>query len=99
MDLPIWITPIVAAIAGLFGWLTSRTHKPGSRENALIDQLQEDLSALRTETASLRSELAELKGAQRVTDTKLRVAIDYSHQLRTDIYALGLEPRPWPEGI
>lgn len=53
-------TIIVAAVTALGGWLASR--KPGTRENVLIDQLQEQLSTERAAREKLDEKVDRLYG-------------------------------------
>ena len=53
-------TIIVATVTALGGWLASR--KPGTRENVLIDQLQEQLTVERGEREKLDGKVDRLYG-------------------------------------
>lgn len=84
---------IVAAIAGAGAWLAAKIQHKGRPENALIDQLQEEM-------ASMRGDIAELKAEQSKAKRRERIRDDYINKLREHIN-LGNPPPPpaWPEGL
>ena len=84
---------IVAVITGGVAWATAKIQHKGKPENALIDQLQEELSRLGTRIDTLESEQNKAKKRERIRD-------DYINKLRRHIEA-GMPPPPpeWPEGL
>jgi hypothetical protein len=73
-------------VAGLVAWVVARANKAGARENAIIDQLQEEVAALKT-------------GADQ-SYRRERIRDDYIHQLRSHITdEKPPPPPPWPEGL
>ncbi|MDF2045161.1 hypothetical protein P2P98_03225 [Microbacterium sp. Kw_RZR3] len=79
-------TIVVALIAGIAGIAVAILNRGGARENALIDQLQEQVNSLETRlNASLRRE---------------RIRDDYIHTLRDHIDQGKKPPSPpWPDGL
>jgi chaperonin cofactor prefoldin len=73
--------------------MTTKIQHKGKPENALIDQLQEELSRLGTRIDTLESEQNKAKKRERIRD-------DYINKLRRHIEA-GFPPPPpeWPEGL
>jgi len=84
---------VVAVITGCVAWMTTKIQHKGKPENALIDQLQEELSRLGTRIDTLESEQNKAKKRERIRD-------DYINKLRRHIEA-GFPPPPpeWPEGL
>lgn len=77
---------IVAGIGGLVALLVAKTNKRGTNENALIDQLQEEI-------ARVDGKLDESLKRERIRD-------NYIHQLRDHIVQEKPPPPPeWPEGL
>ncbi|ALD63989.1 hypothetical protein AFL94_08720 [Arthrobacter sp. LS16] len=92
--------PIV--VAALAAWATRAAHRTqkGSRENALIDQLQEQLlqADKRADKQDERMEKIEAK-LEKVGRTS-RVRLDYIYRLRHHIDTGQPPPAPeWPAGI
>lgn len=79
-------TVVVALIAAVAGVVVAILNRRGTRENALIDQLQEQLASVETRVnASLHRE---------------RIRDDYIHELRDHIdQRKPPPPPPWPEGL
>lgn len=76
----------VIVIGGGVSILVAVLNRGGARENALIDQLQEQVSSLDT----------KLDGALR----RERIRDDYIHELRDHIeQRKNPPPPPWPEGL
>jgi len=100
------ITPaVVVAVIGFGGaWVTSKIQNKGRPENALIDQLQEqikdDREAKEREMTVMRTDIAELKDEQRKSKKREHIRDNYILQLREHIN-LGNPPPPpaWPEGL
>lgn len=88
----------VAAITGAAGWFTARAVKPGSREMALVVQLQADGAALRQELATLRAEVAVLRDGQDADSIRHLVVVSYAFRLRTQLEAHHITPLDWPIG-
>jgi hypothetical protein len=96
-----WVT---AGIAAAMTWLSTKIQHKGKPENALIDQLQEqikdDREAKEKEMASMRSDIAELKAEQGKAKKRERIRDDYINKLRRHIEAGSPPPPPeWPEGL
>jgi hypothetical protein len=85
---PPWPTLIVATITAALGaagaWLAS--HRPGSRELALVNELQEELQRFREATDSRLDKLEFENAAYRKF---VWAYIDY-------VSSEGLKPLPWP---
>jgi hypothetical protein len=79
-------TVVVALIAAIAGVVVAILNRRGNRENALIDQLQEQLGSVEKRVdESLRRE---------------RIRDDYIHELRDHIdQRKPPPPPPWPEGL
>ena len=99
------ISPLVVGmIAAGTGWLTAKIQHKGRPENALIDQLQEEVASIRTEKAAevalMKKDIADLKDEQRASKKRERIRDDYINKLRRHIEA-GMPPPPpeWPEGL
>ena len=99
------VSPIVVALFGMGGmWLTAKIQHKGRPENALIDQLQEEVASIRTEKANeiagMKKDITELKTEQARSKTRERIRDDYINKLRHHI-ASGFPPPPpeWPEGL
>lgn len=97
-------TTVVAVIAACGGWLTTKIQHRGKPENALIDQLQEqikdDREARERETASMKADIADLKEEQRKSKKRERIRDDYINKLRDHINAGNPPPPPaWPDGL
>ena len=84
---------VVGLIAAVAGWVTTRIQHRGKPENALIDQLQEEMTTMRKDIADLKLEQNQAKKRERIRD-------DYINKLRRHIEA-GMPPPPheWPEGL
>jgi hypothetical protein len=100
------ITPaVIVAVIGFGGaWVTSKVQNKGRPENALIDQLQEQIASDRiakeSEMAAMRSDIADLKAEQQKSKKRERIRDDYINKLRRHIEAGSPPPPPeWPEGL
>ena len=100
------ITPaVVVAVIGFGGaWVTSKIQNKGRPENALIDQLQEEVAALRTdkaaEMAAMKKDIADLKAEQAQSKKRERIRDDYINRLRQHIADHKPPPAPeWPSGL
>jgi hypothetical protein len=84
---------VVAVITGGVAWATAKIQHKGKPENALIDQLQEEMGTMRKDIADLKSEQQKSRKRERIRD-------DYINKLRRHIEA-GMPPPPpeWPEGL
>lgn len=85
---------VAVAVLGVCGtWLANKIQHKGKPENALIDQLQEELARQSGRIDSLESEQNKAKRRERIRD-------DYINKLRRHIEA-GMPPPPpeWPEGL
>lgn len=87
-------SPWIVGIIGLAGmWLTTKIQHKGKPENALIDQLQEELTRQGQRIDGLETEQTKFKKRERIRD-------DYINKLRRHIEA-GMPPPPpeWPDGL
>jgi hypothetical protein len=85
---------VIVAVIGFGGaWLTSKIQNKGRPENALIDQLQEELTRHASRISGLESEQGKAKRRERIRD-------DYINKLREHINAGNPPPPPeWPDGL
>ena len=95
---------IVALIAGGFALYTAHIQHKGKPEHALIDQLQEEVTSLRTEKAAemavMKKDITDLKEEQRKSKKRERIRDDYINKLRRHIEEGKPPPAPeWPEGL
>ncbi|MFJ4287965.1 hypothetical protein ACIPY0_20170 [Paenarthrobacter nicotinovorans] len=96
------MTVAVVTVCGT--WLATKIQHKGKPENALIDQLQEqikdDREAREKETAAMKADIAELRAEQNKAKRRERIRDDYINRLREHIN-LGNPPPPpeWPEGL
>ena len=94
----------VAAIAAGGTYLAARVQNKGRPEHALIDQLQEEVTSLRTEKSKemteMKKDIAELKAEQSKAKRRERIRDDYINKLRRHIEDGNPPPAPdWPEGL
>jgi hypothetical protein len=85
---------VVVAVIGFGGaWVTSKIQNKGRPENALIDQLQEELQRHAGRIDGLETEQRKSKRREMIRD-------NYINKLREHIN-LGNPPPPpeWPEGL
>jgi outer membrane murein-binding lipoprotein Lpp len=83
----------VAAITVCGTWLATKVQHKGKPENALIDQLQEEMGAMRQDITDLKTEQQKSKRRERIRD-------DYINKLRRHIEDGNPPPAPdWPEGL
>jgi hypothetical protein len=95
---------IVALIGGSGAVLTMKIQHKGRPEHALIDQLQEEVAALRTEKASeiagMKKDIADLKAEQQKSKRREMIRDNYINKLRRHIEDGNPPPPPeWPEGL
>lgn len=86
--------PYIVAVIGFGGaWLTTKIQHKGKPENALIDQLQEELTRHAARITGLETEQNKAKRREMIRD-------NYINKLREHIN-LGNPPPPpeWPEGL
>lgn len=88
------IGSVAVAVIGVCGtWLAAKVQHKGRPENALIDQLQEEMTAMRGDIADLKAEQLKSRRRERIRD-------DYINKLREHINAGNPPPPPaWPEGL
>lgn len=97
-------TALVAAIAAGGGWLTTKIQHRGKPENALIDQLQEqilsDRAATKETTDGMKADIKDLREEQRKSKKREQIRDSYILRLREHIN-LGNPPPPpeWPDGL
>jgi hypothetical protein len=84
----------IVAVIGFGGaWVTSKIQNKGRPENALIDQLQEELSRHAGRIDGLETEQKKAKRREMIRD-------NYINKLREHINAGNPPPPPeWPEGL
>lgn len=92
----------VLALCGT--WLTVKIQHRGKPENALIDQLQEqikdDREAREAETAAMKKDIADLKAEQSKAKRRERIRDNYINRLRDHINQGNPPPPPeWPDGL
>lgn len=98
-----WVTGGIAALATVIAsYFTARLGKSGSRENQIIDQIQEERAAERQENAKLRDEMRQQVSDMRSELTRYRerdrISHDYIMRLRQHIWDGASPPPPeWPE--
>lgn len=99
------IGSVAVAVIGVCGtWLAAKVQHKGRPENALIDQLQEEIAALRTEKASevaaVKADINALKTEMAQSRKRERIRDDYINKLRRHIEEGKPPPAPeWPEGL
>jgi len=94
----------VAAVTVCGTWLATKIQHKGKPENALIDQLQEqikdDREAKDKELSVMRADIAELKAEQNKARRREMIRDNYINRLRDHINAGNPPPPPeWPEGL
>ncbi|MEV7472221.1 hypothetical protein AB0N33_00725 [Pseudarthrobacter oxydans] len=85
---------VIVAVIGFGGaFVTSKIQHKGRPENALIDQLQEEMLTMRKDIADLKTEQQKSKRREMIRD-------NYINRLREHINAGNPPPPPeWPEGL
>lgn len=95
-----WIAAVLVPIIGsLVAWWTVRSGRKGDRENAMIDQLQEDRITDRKRVDELDAKVDKLQ--QQVwrllsRDTQWSIHAD---RVEAQVRDLGQEPHPRPEQL
>jgi len=98
---PYVILPVMSLIGA---WLVAKIQHKGKPENAIIDQLQEQLQSDRVAnkqtTDAMKSDISELKTEQKKAKRREMIRDDYINKLREHIN-LGNPPPPpaWPDGL
>lgn len=95
---------IVGLITGIAGYLAIQVQHKGRPENALIDQLQEEVASLRSgrdaELAVMKKDITDLKDEQNKSKRRERIRDDYINKLRHHIEEGKPPPAPeWPAGL
>jgi hypothetical protein len=86
-------TVLVALIAAVAGIVVAILNRRGNRENALMDQLQEEVKSAREQLGTVEKRVDESLRRERIRD-------DYIHELRDHIdQRRPPPPPPWPEGL
>lgn len=86
-------TVIVALIAAAVTWITTKVQHRGKPENALIDQLQENIKEMKADIAVLKTEQTNSKRRE-------RIMADYVNSLRQHIESGSPPPPPpWPSAL
>jgi seryl-tRNA synthetase len=105
MEVLIQLGPyIIAVISAAAAFITTKVQHKGKPENALIDQLQEQIASDRAankQTADdMKADIKELKAEQKAAKKRERVRDDYIQELRKHIEdGNPPPPPPWPAGI
>jgi TolA-binding protein len=88
------IGPLIVGIVAVIGTLgTTKIQNRGKPENALIDQLQEEMGSMRKDISDLKTEQQKSKRREMIRD-------NYINRLREHINAGNPPPPPeWPEGL
>lgn len=89
-------TIIVAIIGGLASWMVARYGRKGSRENEHIDQLQEDITALRARVDKQDAELQSLRVAVVQMQGREAQWAWHSERIEGQVVELGGTPYPRP---
>lgn len=99
MTAELFLPAVVVVITGIFGLWNARTNKVGTRENLLIDQLQEDRDKDRKRLDELDNKVQILE--REISRLLSRDTLWQIHAGRQDaeIIRLGGEPLPRPEGL
>lgn len=95
---------VVALITGLSTYLTMKVQHKGRPEHALIDQLQEEVVALRTakdsDIANMKADIASLRADMEKSKRREQIRDDYINRLRRHIENGNPPPAPeWPAGL
>jgi hypothetical protein len=86
-------TIAVAVIAAIAGIVVAILNRRGNRENALIDQLQDEVKSAREQLGKVETRVDDSLRRERIRD-------DYIHELRDHIdQRKPPPPPPWPEGL
>lgn len=98
---PYVILPVMSLLGA---WLVAKIQHKGRPENALIDQLQEQITSDRTAnketTDGMKADIRELREEQRKAKKREQVRDTYIIQLREHINAGNPPPPPaWPDGL
>ena len=88
------INPLIVATIAITGAIiTNKAQNRGRPENALIDQLQEEMT-------SMRKDISDLKIEQQKSRRREMIRDNYINKLREHINAGNPPPPPeWPEGL
>ena len=95
---------LIAAVGVPATIITAKIQHKGKPENALIDQLQEqiktDRDASQSERDEMKADIKELKTEQRAAKKREQIRDTYILQLREHINQGNPPPPPeWPEGL
>lgn len=95
-----WIAAVLVPIVGsLVAWWTVRSGRKGDRENAMIDQLQEDRQVDRQRIDKLDARVDELqKQVWRLLSRDTQWSI-HADRIESQVRDLGHEPHPRPEQL
>lgn len=86
-------TVLVALIAAIAGIVVAILNRRGNRENALIDQLQEQVKTAQDQLGKVNDRVDQSLRRERIRD-------NYIHELRDHIdMRKPPPPPPWPEGL
>ena len=92
-----WLVAALVTLAGsAFTWMGVRWGKKGDRENALIDQLQEDLTAVRARLDAQEGELQSLRLAVVKMQSREEQWAWHAELVEGQVAELGGTPYPRP---
>ena len=96
-----WVIAIISAAVAI---VTAKIQHKGRPENALIDQLQEQITSDRANnkqtTDDMKADIKELKAEQKAAKKREQVRDDYIRDLRKHIEdGNPPPPPPWPAGL
>ena len=99
-----WLAGIIGMV--LSGWVVARVSKPGARENAIIDQLQQDLAAERTERQKMTARQDSMEHQQQVLAERVSQLLSrdrlwdfHATRVETQVSELGGIPYTRPAGL
>ena len=104
MDLMQFGPWVIAGIGAGVTIITTLIQHKGRPENALIDQLQEQITADRADnkqtTDDMKADIKELKAEQKAAKKREQIRDDYIRELRRHIEEGNPPPPPpWPPGL
>lgn len=93
------VVPIVVAGLSVLAGIASKRTQKGSRENAIIDQLQEQMRLDGERSDKQDARMARIEAKVSLLERVSRVRLEYIYLLRRHIDAGQPPPAPeWPDG-
>lgn len=93
------VVPIVVAGLGTLAAVAAKRTQKGSRENALIDQLQEQLDKADKRSDKQDERMLRIENKLTILERVSRIRLEYIYALRRHIDAGNPPPAPdWPVG-